>query len=66
MPGERDGAPRSTGVSDEQALAAAEHMAVFGSRPYRIDIKLNILIALGVSTLVGIGLILLSLSRLAV
>ena len=66
MPWERDGAPRSAGVSDAQAPAAAEHMAVFGPRPPRVDIKLNILIALSVSTLVGIGLILLGLSQPAV
>lgn len=49
------------GVSDRQARAAAEEIAALDSRLPRIEPKLNSLIALGASTLVGVGLILLRL-----
>lgn len=51
----------ASGVSDEQAREAAEEIAAFDSRPLRVEIKLNLLITLGASTLVGVGLILLRL-----
>ena len=50
-----------SGVSDEQARDAAEEIAAFDSRLLRVEIKLNLLITLGASTLVGVGLILLRL-----
>ena len=51
----------ASGVSDEQAREAAEEIAAFDSRLLRVEIKLNLLITLGASTLVGVGLILLRL-----
>ena len=53
----------ASGVSDEQAREAAEEIAAFDSRLLRVEIKLNLnlLITLGASTLVGVGLVLLRL-----
>lgn len=50
----------ASGVS-EQAREAAEEIAAFDSRLLRVEIKLNLLITLGASTLVGVGLVLLRL-----
>ena len=51
----------ASGVTDEQAREAAEEITAFHSRLLRVDIKLNLLITLGASTLVGVGLVLLRL-----
>ena len=51
----------ANGVSEEQARDAAEEIAAFDTRLVRVEIKLNLLITLGASTLVGVGLILLRL-----
>lgn len=51
----------ASGVSDQQARDAAEEIAAFDSRLLRVEIKLNLLITLGASTLVGVGLALLRL-----
>ena len=47
----------ASGVSDEQAREAAEEIAAFDSRLLRVEIKLNLLIPLGASTRVGVGLV---------
>ena len=49
------------GVSEEQARAAAEEIAAFDTRLVRVEIKLNLLITLGVSTLVGVGTLVIGL-----
>ncbi len=49
------------GVSDKQARTAAAETAVFDPRLLRVEIKLNLLITLGASTRVGVGLVLLRL-----
>ena len=51
----------ASGVTDGQAREAAEGIAAFDSRLLRVEIKLNLLITLGASTLVGVGLVLLRL-----
>ncbi len=38
---------RKNGVSEEQTCKAAEAIAAFGTRLVRVEIKLNLLIALG-------------------
>ena len=49
------------GISEEQARAAAEGIAAFDTRLVRVAIKLNLLITLSVSTLVGIGMLVIRL-----
>lgn len=52
-----EGLRAADGVSDQQARAAAEEIAAFDTGLARVEIKLNLLITLSVSTLVGIGML---------
>ena len=61
LPKTYDALRAADGVSEEQARAAAEEIATFDTRLVRVEIKLNLLITLSVSTLVGIGMLVIRL-----